>query len=154
MHLCWIIIYISVFVMLVFLIPLAIFYYESDDEKPIVKIHIIKVSKNNLNLNLRIYGPCIYFLNNFLNLFLVKRCFSACYCISIRCCTIILIEWNWFTNWYIYNNWRKIRSYNYNNWSNHIYYRIDVFSRIFLLNFIWRNRNGCFTFRSCLFIWN
>ncbi|CAD8086320.1 unnamed protein product [Paramecium primaurelia] len=35
MHLCWIIIYISVFVMLVFLIPIAIFYYESDDEKPI-----------------------------------------------------------------------------------------------------------------------
>lgn len=41
MHLCWIIIYISVFVMLVFLIPIAIFYYESDDEKPIVKIKII-----------------------------------------------------------------------------------------------------------------
>jgi uncharacterized membrane protein YkgB len=38
MHLCWMIIYISVFVMLVFLIPVSIFYYETDDEKPFVFI--------------------------------------------------------------------------------------------------------------------
>ena len=38
MYLCWMIIYITVFVMLVFLIPVAIFYYETDDEKPFVFI--------------------------------------------------------------------------------------------------------------------
>lgn len=38
MELCWIIIYISVFVMLIFLIPIAIFFYESDEDKPIVNI--------------------------------------------------------------------------------------------------------------------
>lgn len=36
MKLCWMIIYISVFVALVFFIPSAIFYYESDEEKPFV----------------------------------------------------------------------------------------------------------------------
>lgn len=78
--------------MLVFLIPIAIFYYESDDEKPIVKINIIKVPKNNLNPSIRIDGPSICFLNYILNLFLVKRCFSSCYCLSIRCNTLVLIK--------------------------------------------------------------
>lgn len=36
MQLCWMIIYISIFVMIVLFIPLAIFYYESDEDKSFV----------------------------------------------------------------------------------------------------------------------
>ena len=45
MQLCWIIIYITIFVSLVFLIPISIFYYETDDDKPIVLINKYKSVK-------------------------------------------------------------------------------------------------------------
>jgi hypothetical protein len=55
MYTGWVVIYISVFAMTVVVIPFAIFFYESDEDKPFVLFYSIIISFKDY--------ACLYFKN-------------------------------------------------------------------------------------------